>query len=282
MLNIQDNCRFSAFLWVLMLTLMGLSACDSLQKDITIDLPPYAPEIVVECYLEHGKPYRLLLTESTNYFGAVELPPLPQAKVSIVHNGVEEVLKFESGFDANSRKFYNYVGSTIVDSTAGGDYALKVEDVLKGRLVTGVTSFLPAPQLDTIEARFRDKDTTAFLLTKFQDNDSDKPNYYRIIINKDSLGGELTTEFSFEGRFKTGNQITIGTGYDFRSEDTVFVAIYHIKRDYYDFLETIEDARQANGNPFAQPAVVKSTITGGVGVFTALAYARQRIILKKE
>ncbi len=282
MYDIKNKSKIAVWLWATLFALAGLSACDSLQKDITIELPPYEPEIVVECYLEHGKPYRLLLTESTNYFGAVELPPLPQVKVSITHNGVEEVLTFDPGFDSTSRKFYNYVGTTIVDSTVDGDYALKVDDELKGRLVTGLTNFLPPPQLDTVEARFREMDTSAFLLTKFQDNDPDQPNYYRIMINKDSIDGEVATEFSFEGRFKTGNQVTVGTGYDFKNEDTVFVSVYHIKRDYYDFLETIEDARQANGNPFAQPAVVKSTVTGGLGVFTALAYVRRRYILKKE
>ena len=270
------------FVGVLVISVLALAACNNLQKDITIDLPPYEGEIVVECYLEHGKPYRLIITESVDYFGAVDLPPIPQAKVVITHNGISEQLKFQPGFDSTTRKFYNYVGTTIVDSSVGGEYALRIEDEASNRLITGVDSFLPAPKLDTIEATFRDTDTSAFLLTKFQDVDPDKPNYYRIIINKDSLTGETTTEFSFEGRFKTGNQITIGTGYDFKDEDTVFVSVFHLDKPYYDFLETVEDARQGNGNPFAQPTVIQSTVEGGLGVFTALSFFRRMYVVRKE
>lgn len=270
------------FVGVLLVSLLTLAACNNLQKDITIDLPPYEGEIVVECYLEHGKPYRLIITESVDYFGAVDLPPIPQAKVVITHNGISEQLTFQPGFDSTTRKFYNYVGTTIVDSSVGGEYALRIEDEASNRLITGVASFLPAPQLDTIETTFRDTDTSAFLLTRFQDVDPDKPNYYRIIINKDSLTGETTTEFSFEGRFKTGNQITIGTGYDFKDEDTVYVSVFHLDKPYYDFLETVEDARQGNGNPFAQPTVIQSTVDGGLGVFTALSYFRRMYVVRKE
>lgn len=262
--------------------MIGLAACDSLQRDVTIDLPPYEGEIVVEAYLEHGKPYRLLLTESVDYFGAVELPPIPQARVAITHNGVEEVLTFEPGIDSVTQKAYNYVGTTLVDSTQRGDYALKIEDQANNRVITGLTRFLPPPKLDTIESRFREKDTSAFILTKFQDNDADKPNYYRILVNRDSLTGGVVTGFSFEGRFKTGNQITIGTGFEFKDQDTVYVSVFHLDRAYYDFLETVEDARQGNGNPFAQPTVVKSAVDGGLGVFTTLSFFRKMYVVQKE
>lgn len=274
--------QLKAFFLTLLFAFAGLTACDSLQKDVTIDLPHYEPEIVVECYLEHGKPYRLFLTESANYFGEVDLPSLPNVKVSITHNGAEEILTFNPGYDSTTQKFYTYAGTTIVDSAQKGDYALKIEDEVKGRIVTGVTSFLPAPRLDTIEVKFRDKDSLAFVLTKFQDNHPNDPNYYRIIVNKDSLAGDVVMEFSLEGRFKTDNQIALGTGYDFKDEDTVFVSVFHLQKDYYDFLETVEDAKQANGNPFAQPTVVKSTVEGGLGVFTTLAYFRRRLVLEKD
>jgi len=278
----KHNHSLIYFVGVIITSLLTLAGCNNLQRDITIDLPPYEGEIVVECYLQHGEPYRLILTESVDYFGAVDLPPIPQAKVVITHNGVSEELTFQPGFDSTTQKFFNYIGTTIVDSADKGEYVLRIEDEASNRLITGVTTFLPAPQLDTIEASFRDTDTSAFLLTKFQDVDPNDPNFYRIIINQDSITGPTTTEFSFEGRFKTGNQITIGTGFDFKEDDTVFVSVYHIDRPYYDFLETVDDARQGNGNPFAQPTVVQSTVEGGLGVFTALSFVRRMYVVRKE
>jgi hypothetical protein len=42
----------------------------------------------------------------------------------------------------------------------------------------------------------------------------------------------------------------------------------------------VEDARSANGNPFAQPVTIKSTVTGGFGVFTHLNYQTRELIIK--
>ena len=177
----KSNRSLIYFIGVIVISVWGLAACNNLQKDITIDLPDYEGEIVVECYLRHGQPYRLILTESVDYFGAVDLPPIPQAKVVITHNGTSEELTFQPGFDSTTQKFFNYVGTTIVDSADKGDYVLRVEDQASNRLITGMTSFLRAPVLDTIEANFRDTDTSAFLLTKFQDVDPNDPNFYRIM-----------------------------------------------------------------------------------------------------
>ena len=40
---------------------------------IEIEMPPIEKELVIECYLEAGKPYRLLLTETKNYFDELDI-----------------------------------------------------------------------------------------------------------------------------------------------------------------------------------------------------------------
>ena len=86
----------------------------------------------------------------------------------------------------------------------------------------------------------------------------------------------------FEDRFATNNEITLGTGYEYEEGDTLFVTLFHIDKAYHDFLESAKDAAGANGNPFAQPSQVKSTVTGGIGVFTTLVYDRQQIVIAKK
>ena len=49
-----------------------LASCN-LTNDVNIELPAYDQQPVVECYLEPGKPFRLLLTKSYAYFDPLGL-----------------------------------------------------------------------------------------------------------------------------------------------------------------------------------------------------------------
>lgn len=273
---------------VTLLGSIGLSSCDSFQKSVSVDLPPYEGEVVVECYLEHNLPYRLLLTKSVDYFGAVKLPPLVFANVTIRHdipgkNVPPFVLKFTPQPVKPGKFNFNYEAKVPpVDTNLRGTYELKIDDPESGQVITGKVEYLSPPHIDAVEARFRASDSTAFVLTKFQDNDPDKPNYYRIIVNRQRNGSKKVADFTFEGRFKTGNQIAIATGYDFRDKDTAAVKVYHLSKDYFDFIRTVDDAKQGNLNPFAQPTVVKSTLKGGLGVFAILAYSDHSLVVRRK
>jgi hypothetical protein len=41
---------------------------------------------------------------------------------------------------------------------------------------------------------------------------------------------------------------------------------------YYDYVRSIKDSRELNGNPFAQASKVKSNVTGGLGIFAGVSY----------
>ena len=43
-------------------------SCEDMETVIEIEMPAIEKELVIECYLEAGKPYRLLLTETKDYF----------------------------------------------------------------------------------------------------------------------------------------------------------------------------------------------------------------------
>ena len=50
--------------------------------------------------------------------------------------------------------------------------------------------------------------------------------------------------------------------------------------DHYSFQQSVREAIRANGNPFAQPARIRSTVQGGLGVFTVLVADRKTVILR--
>ncbi|MCS6822543.1 MAG: DUF4249 domain-containing protein [Microscillaceae bacterium] len=267
----------------LILTSVGVAlfACRNLERTIEFELPPYRSQLVVECYLEVGKPYQLLLTESVSYFAPPELPRLLNALVTITHQGKKDTLFPEVKRDTTVNKIYTHTAKNVITAWNEDEYLLEIRDN-KGRYLTARTRFLPPPRIDTAYAQFRTQpDTTAFLLVRFFDNDSNKDNFYRLVVNKRNLKGSREIDFAWQPRIITDGKISIGTSYRFKKGDTLLISLYHIEQSYLDFIRTVSDANQANGNPFAQPTVIRSNVQGGLGIFTALSYDRRTLVLKK-
>lgn len=253
-----------------------LTACD-LEKDITVALPEHTPQLMVECYLDPGKPLRASVLESNSYFGSPQTEPLSDVQVIIGYNGKKVELNYNPAFVSDQSKFYTHRSREIMQGNPGDVYTIEVTDS-KGRKVTGTTTILPKVPLDTVAWRFNSKDE-ALLLASFQD-DGDTRNFYRFMIHRGNLKVDSERDFTTNDNLTNGIQMTLGTGYSFEKGDTLIVSLFHIEEPYYNFINSASDAKNANGNPFAQPSSIKSTVQGGLGVFTNLAYDRKVIIIK--
>ncbi|WP_187263311.1 DUF4249 domain-containing protein [Pontibacter beigongshangensis] len=263
------------FSYMLLLALLA-TACD-LQKDIEVELPPYEPELVVEGYLEYGKPYRITVLESSSYFDKPEVPLVPDAKAYITFRGRRIELHYQPHADQVHNKYYTHRSDEVMRGRPGDVYTLEVSDD-RGRKVTAVTTILPHVPIDTIEWRFNTREE-ALLLTSFQD-DPDRANYYRYVVHRDSVERASAREIVTDDGLTNGQLVTLGGGYNYAKNDTLIISLYHIEEKYHDFLRSTSDAKSSNGNPFAQPSRIKSTVEGGIGVFTNLVYDRKMIIIK--
>ncbi|TAD98906.1 MAG: DUF4249 domain-containing protein [Bacteroidetes bacterium] len=254
-----------------------LFSCD-FQKDITVNLPSYDGKLVVECYLESGKPYRLALSESVPYLSAPTLPDVPDARVIIRYKGVNDTLLYRPAIDSVSRKIYNYSSRKLANYDTLNDYELIIQDK-KGRSVTSKTRFLGKVNIDSIQTSFNNtKD--AVLLVRFKDNPQ-KEDFYRISFHKKRLTNSPTRDFHFNDILFASETSGIGSGFQFKEKDSVFVTLYHIEEGYYRFLRSTAAAARANANPFSEPAVILSNIDNGIGVFTTLTFDRKFMIVKK-
>lgn len=82
--------------------MIALGSCN-LEKEIDLNLPLYDGQLVVECYLEPGKPFNLLLTQSSGFFEPFSLETeqflsdllVNDAQVQIEHGG--ETYDLEQG-----------------------------------------------------------------------------------------------------------------------------------------------------------------------------------------
>jgi hypothetical protein len=274
---------------LLLSTLALLGACN-LEKEIDLELPLYDNQPVVECYLEPGKPFRLLLTRSYGFFDPLGLDStfldktlVSGALVTIAYNGRVDTLANMLSAEFSPLKIFNYTGKNLVPATFGVQYALRIV-MPDGREITGRTIMLPKVPIDSIRVEWNpQRDTLARVLTYITD-DRTQENFYRRMLNYATLDSLPDQDFLTNDRIAQTEIIAFGTGYELTEGDTVINTLYHITKDYYDYLESVQLAVFGNQNPFAQPARIKSNVSGSanpLGIFTCLVYDRDTTIIRK-
>ncbi|RYY19946.1 MAG: DUF4249 domain-containing protein [Cytophagaceae bacterium] len=274
----------------------GLAGCGSFQKDIEVPLPSYENQLVLECYLENGQVPRLTVTESVPYLDngqavaagsqiltlpngqTVQIPTDVTVNLTLPSGRVVN-LPFRPGLDATTTKYYSHTGTAPIVARAGEQLAIDVQDK-RGRHLTGtavVPTFIP---IDSVKYKFNNAtDRKAYFLTKWTDPAA-TTDFYRIMLHKGKPANNSETDNDLRDRLFNGLPYAQVTRYRFNPNDTVTATLYHIDSLYFAFRQSVRDARNANGNPFAQPSAIHSTVQGGVGAFTILVKDQKTLLLK--
>ncbi|MGI4863448.1 MAG: DUF4249 domain-containing protein [Janthinobacterium lividum] len=276
----------------------GLAACGSFQKDIEVPLPYYSNQLVVECYLENGQVPRLAVTESVPYLDdgqavaagsyilklpngqTVQLPIDVTVNLTLPSGGTMK-MAFKPGLDSTTGKYYTHIGTGPITARAGQQFALDAQD-LRGRHVTGTTivpTFIP---IDSVKYKFNGltgSNRKAYFMTKWTDPAA-TTDFYRIMLHKGKPANNSETDADVRDRLFNGQPYAQVSRYRFDPNDTITATLYHIDTLFFDFRQSIRDARNANGNPFSQPSSIHSTVQGGIGVFAVLVKDQKTLILK--
>jgi hypothetical protein len=267
----------------LLILVISLSACN-LEKQIEIELPEYASQPVLECYLEPGKAFRLLLSKSNSYFDPIpsdDLLPylesllISNADVRIRFGDEEVVLNNQVLVDFETGKFYNYSSAEIVPENFSDDFELEII-LPDGKLITANTRILPIVPIDSISIE-KNAENKARCLIYVKDNPNEV-NYYRRMLHNGSIVDSFPDQdFVTDDKLIENNIFVFGTGYNYEPGDTIFNTIFHIDEPYSRFLTSIQNSISSNGNPFAQPGVIITNLSGNanaIGIFTGLSYDR--------
>ncbi|MGB0932049.1 MAG: DUF4249 domain-containing protein [Chitinophagales bacterium] len=243
----------------------------SCEKIVEIDLPPIESQLVVESYIEPNLPYILSLTQSTSYFDVGAFQSIGDAEVTITHLGKTDTLVY-----IDSLNFY--IGTSGLVKYDEFPYTLEVEDGF-GRKVSATTSFKDIVQIDTITYSLNDSSQASVIM--FFDDQKDIENYYHVWFdNSESNDPDSLYHWSFSDKSIANQRSLRGTGFNFDQKDTITVRLYNIQKDFYDYLDTVNDAINANGSPLGRAARIESNIEGGLGIFTALSFDEEQIILE--
>jgi hypothetical protein len=271
---------------VFVLLALAVASCN-LEQEIELELPVAENKLVVECYLEPGQPFTLLLSRTAGYF---EPFPTDQAEfvsgllvdgatVRIRHNG--ETYELDNGFFFNpfTLKFFNYGSDAIVPEDFENAFELEITTA-DGEVITATTKILPPVPIDTVEVQFNNTDSLARTLVFFPD-DPNAENFYRNMLHLNSLDSIPQQDFPLNDQFVDNGALVFGTNYDFSRGDVVYHTIYHLDRAYYDFIVSLQNALASNGNPFAQPGGIISNVSGdAIGIFTGLSYDRKMTLIE--
>lgn len=275
------------------LILAVTTACN-LEQEIELNLPDYEEKIIVEAYLEAGQPYQVLITRSSSYFA-----PFPtnieetfdqllynDAEVYITYRGNTVQLNNIPGVNPETGKFFNYAApvTAVLDTVDFYELSILLPD---GKTIESTTRFLPTVPIDSIVYEFREEPSgvdSARVLTYFNDRHNEN-NYFRRMLYAYQDGSlEEFQDFTTDDRIAE-DVIVFGSAYEFAPGDTVINRIYHIDEAYYKFLNSLQLAVGANGNPFGQPSPVIPSVGGtaenALGIFTALSYAEEVTILEQ-
>lgn len=265
--------RRRQYIWLILLSLLTV-ACD-MREDVDINLPVHEGELIVECYLEPGNPYRALVTKSVDFFETAKLEGVDNATVTISsQEGTHELINFIDS-DSSYQKIYNYGAPDTVEFQEGAEYTLTVK--LDGEVkAAGKARFLPKVSFGNYQFKY-ESDSMAALFVEVEDNPSEE-NYYRLVVRGTNPSHGITTDDIWTDQHAENGKLTIYTPYRLKvGWSRVVVNLYHIDKAYYKFLESVKSARDANYNPFMQPASLQSSVEGATGIFTAISLSSDTI-----
>ena len=280
---------------------LGFVGCKEITKnltqDINLNLPTAEKKLVVECYLQPGQPYALSLSETVDYFGAITLPTVKNAIVTITYNGQIDTLKPLS-IPLNGQIISAYVAFKAVPTDYSSIFRL---DVLAadGRKCWATTTIAPPVTFDSVQ-QFNYTSGTKAIIGTLKDN-GNTADFYRYLLfkraldtTKNSAGmpiqplqtawkNKYVRQSRNDDRFINGQNLVLVTNLDKYTDmpnDTFVSYLYHVTPQYNEFLKSAAAASNANGNPFAQPAELVSNINGGIGIFTGYQPSVHHTILR--
>jgi hypothetical protein len=240
------------------------------EKEVNIKLPDYANTPYIECYLEPGKPYRLLAYQSLGYFGGLVPTPIRNASISITHRGETIALPYDTLPRIGDIRYYNYRSNDSLKVPTHYDEAFGLTVVINGTTYSSTTTIRPLVTIDSLYNNCNEKQRCQISL-RFKDQ-VNTVDFYRFITFSDSLGGDIKQDYLLNDELFHSEDVEIGGGYSFNEGQKAVVRLYHITKEHYDFLVSVKNSQNANGNPFAQPASIKSNIPGILGIFAGLTY----------
>ena len=266
----------------------------SCEKSVELDFPKAPSRIIVDGWIEQGRPPKVLLTRSLPYFSEVDSSSfrnllISKAKVSVTVDGTTEILTLHH----NDKYFppFIYQGFQI-EGEVGKTYTLNVE--INKKTITAKTRIPEPPTIDSLcTITHPEKDTLKQIMVQFTD-DPNSADFYRMfsriqgldqyykpsyasVFSDDAFNGSTVSFPLFKGYTTQENKEDLY----FSDDDTVYVKFCTISRNAYQFWKNYQSEQMNSLNPFASSAQeIEGNVNGdGKGVWTGYGVEYDKIII---
>ena len=291
-------------LTLIFFSILTLVACE---KEISIDLPPSQPKLVVEASINHISPLLnyIYITNSIDYFKPdLSIGGADGAVVKVIQGRIQGT---DTIYDGTETTFSNINSIPGIDSLFGDNpivrnlrgiyininfmgqintpYKLDIT-MPDGRKVNGKT-FIHAPiEIDTIKYELTGEVDTAGRLdarVSFFWNDPPTQDNYRLFITNAFTsilvgwgGADLTRTFD---DVLLNNQYRAYSFFRaFKQTDTLNIYLTTVGRKEFLFWQSYGRANNS-ANPFSTPVTLESNIQGAIGTFTGYGVSLRQAIL---
>jgi hypothetical protein len=274
----------------------------SCEKEITVDLPPAKPFLVVEASINQQFPNLnyVYLSRSVDYFNPdLSLNGVRNALVYIIPGTIVggdtiwndsariQMVDINTipGIDVLLPGFSGIYFNVFIQPQVGVPYKLEITTTDNERVV-GYTSIPKVIEIDTVFWRqeFDTQEGDTDMYVTFEFTDGPEQNNYRLAIqngfNPYLLGWGSASQFrTFDDVFLNDGVRPYSFFRPFDFGDTLSLYLTSIGRKEYLFWESFSKAAN-NGGPFATPISVKSNIEGGIGSFTGYGVSFRSVIIR--
>ncbi|TND08478.1 MAG: hypothetical protein FD123_2274 [Bacteroidetes bacterium] len=278
------------FLFAIVLSVSFVSC----EQAADIDLPETEPKLVVTCFISPQDTLIIArINRSKPVFQASTVNPsfsVDNATVILAGNSTSVQLTYDADFE------WYYVSPSQFQVLPGATYTITVTTP-EGESVNASTTIpVSVPQNYTVTVTSEILDSNSFGLNEHYMSDNawtdlaGQTDFYRLIWVSvrtnaflpgdtlySTLGGELISDKNNDG----GQIRLLSDGYQFQNTTDTTIAmdfhLVHATPEYYLYHQSVQN--YGGDNPFAEPTLIYTNVTDGLGVFAGYNSVKRRVLL---
>ncbi|MBO9203046.1 MULTISPECIES: DUF4249 family protein [Niastella] len=246
---------------ILLISIISFITQGCSKADINVQIPEGPRNIVVEGYVTPGYPAELTLSESNILNDDLVLLAIWNAQVKI-NTDTGTMIAQNILYNKNDRHIVvNYNCRDTVRQGSHSFFNLNIT-TKDGRSVQASTKIVSAVQIENVEMNDDNIVVHHNLLT-------DTSKYFKLsFANYKNGKPALTKNLLYDQSNSNSTSCVMPLSKYKNDADSIVVTLFHIQKEYYDYLNSVENASSAFLDPLLNPETIKSNINGGIGIFT--------------
>lgn len=231
------------------------------KSDVNVQIPESPRSIVVEGYITPGYPAELTLTESNTLKDDLVLLAIWNAQVKISTDTGTMIAQNILYQKKDRRIVVNYGCRDTVRKGAHSFFNLNIT-TKDGRPVQASTKVISPVHIVKVELNDEN-------IVVHHDLVNDTSKYFKLFVANYKHGKPDLAKSLLYDQSQTSNASCVMPLSNYKSEaDSIVVTLLHIQKEYYDYLNSVDNAYSAFTDPLLNPEAIRSNINGGIGIFT--------------